>query len=297
MKMFSALYRRLVPLSIRQSIYDFFLGKVLFFFRHFRVITRSKLTFIFGFILPKTEENKVFAFMGKHGLTSYPYSYMLEYQKQDIKVERNEALNLPYVNHHGNKLYFPEFYSDKKVKKEYRALITEQDIRSAHRYVRSYSELMGRVLVDVGAAEGIFSLDTIELTKRVILVECLEHWQKPLRATFAKWLDKVTFVKKFVGNKSGGNFATIDEILADVKKENLFIKMDIEGAERMALEGAKQTLMTGRNIQLAVCTYHRINDPEYMATLLSGYGYSFEFSDGLMYWNKRVSKGVIRCKN
>lgn len=235
--------------------------------------------------------------MGKHGLTSYPYDYMLEYQKREIKVERDILQNLPFVLHNGKRLYFPEFYSEEKVKKDYRALIIEQDSRSAHRYVRSYDELLGRTLLDVGAAEGIFSLDTIELTKRVIIIECLEHWQKPLQATFAKWNDKVTFVKKYVGNKSTGDFITIDEFLSHQVKESLFIKMDIEGAERMALEGAENTLKTGKDIQLAICTYHRKGDPEYMVDLLSKFGFSYEFSDGLMYWNKRVSKGVIRGKN
>jgi hypothetical protein len=150
-------------------------------------------------------------------------------------------------------------------------------------------------LLDVGAAEGIFSLDTIDNTKQVILFECMEHWQKPLQATFAKWKHKVTFVKKFVGDKSTGEFVTIDEFLSE-NKSNLFIKMDIEGAERMALDGAMKTLATGNNIQLAICTYHRKGDPEYMEHLMKTLGYSVEFSEGLMYWNKRLSKALIRCK-
>jgi hypothetical protein len=294
--MVSSLYRKLLPLPARQFVYDFFLGKLLFFARHFTVIVKSKLLFVFDFLLPKTEENKVFAFMGKHGLTSYPYEYMLEYQKKEIIVEIDSGLNLPYVLHQGRKLYFPEFYSTEKVKKDYRALLIEQDIRSAHRYVRSYNDLKNTTLLDVGAAEGIFSLDTIELTQKVIIFECLEHWLKPLTATFAPWAHKVTFVKKYVGNKTEGDFVTIDEFLSGSAKENLFIKMDIEGAERLALEGAEKTLRSGKNIQLAICTYHRVGDPEYMMNLLSSSGYSVEFSDGLMYWNKRVSKGVIRGK-
>ncbi len=291
-----SLYRKLLPLPARQFVYDFFLGKLLFFARHFNVIVKSKVSFVFGFVLPKTEENKAFAFMGKHGLTSYPYEYMLEYQNKEIHVEMDAELNLPYVLHQGRKLYFPEFYSIEKVKKDYRALIIEQDIRSAHRYVRSYTDLKNRILLDVGAAEGIFSLDTIELAECVIIFECMEHWLKPLTATFAPWAHKVTFVKKYVGNNTHGDYITIDEFLSNNKNENLFIKMDIEGAERMALEGADKTLRSGKNIQLAICTYHRVGDPEFIANLLSGYDYSVEFSDGLMYWNKRVSKGVIRGK-
>lgn len=295
--MLATLYRKLLPYSLRKSIYDSFLGGAVFFVRNFSVIARSKLIYWFGALMPKSDERSAYSFMGKHGLTSYPYPYSLEYKEREIHVERDDAQNLPFVVHNNRRLYFPEFYSVEKVQKDYRALLIEQDIRSAHRYVRAYNELQGRTLLDVGAAEGIFSLDTIDLTRRVILFECLEYWQKPLQATFAKWAHKVTFVKKYVGDRSEGDFVTIDDFLSGEEKQDLFIKMDIEGAERMALEGAKKTLMTGRNIQLAICTYHRKGDPEYMANLMKNFGYSVEFSEGLMYWGKKLSKGVIRCKN
>jgi hypothetical protein len=294
--MLASLYRKVLPLSVRQPIYDFLLGRVVFFFRNFSIIVKSKMAWVFGGMMPKTEENAALAFMGRHGLTSYPYSYALEYQ-QSISVEKDSAKNLLYVIHNGKRLYFPEFYTQEKVQKDYRALLIEQDVRAAHRYVRSYDELKGRVLIDVGAAEASFALDTIELTNQVIIFECMEHWQKPLQATFTQWANKVTIVKKYIGNKTAGEFVTIDDFLTNHSKDNLFIKMDIEGAERMALEGAQKTLQSGKNIQLAVCTYHRPGDPEYMDSFLKKYGYQTEFSDGLMYWNKRLSKGIIRAKN
>lgn len=294
--MLAKIYRKLVPAKARKSIYDRFLGRVVYFFRNFKLIMRSKLTYVFGFMLPKTELNKIYAFMGRYGITSYPYPYMLEYKNREIKVEHDAALNMPYVNHNGKKLYFPDFYTVEKVKKDYRALITEQDPRAAHRYVRSYDELRDRVLLDVGSAEAIFSLDTIELTRKVIIFECEEYWHKPLRATFAGYENKVTIVKKYVGDKTTGDFVTIDDFLPAGERDDLFIKMDIEGAERMALAGAAQTLQTGKNIAVAVCTYHRPDDPAHMQKLLTGYGFSVEFSDGYMYWGKRISKAVIRGK-
>lgn len=294
--MFTTLYRKFIPSSFRNIVYDLFLGKVVFIARNFRVIAKSKFTYAFRFALPDTEENKVFSFIGKHGITSYPYTYALEYKTKAIVVEKDAEQNLLFVLHHGRRLYFPEFYSIEKVQKDYRALIIEQDIRSAHRYVRSYDELKDRVLLDVGAAEGIFSLDTIELTKRVVLFEIEEHWQRPLKATFSPWAHKVEIVRKYVSNNTSGNRVTIDDFLKG-ENENLFIKMDIEGAERLALDGSKKTLASGKNIQVAICSYHRPGDPEYLAEFLSRLGYTTEFADGLMYWNKRVSKGVLRGRN
>lgn len=294
--MFTGLYRKLFPYTLRKKVYDVFLGDVVFFIRNFRVIARGKLTNAFKFALPQNDETKAFSFIGKYGITSYPHPYSLEYKGRNVIVETDVEKNLPFVNHHGKRLYFPEHFSSEKVKKDYRALLTEQDVRSAHRYVRSYDELNGKILLDVGAAEGIFALDTITIVEHVIFFECMEYWQKPLQATFAEWANKVTFVKKFVGDKTSGDFITIDEFLSGKSHSNLFIKMDIEGAERMALEGAKHTLTTGKNIHLSICTYHRKGDPEYFNSLMKDMGYSTEFSEGLMYWNKRVSKGVIRCK-
>ena len=68
---------------------------------------------------------------------------------------------LPYVFHNGRKLYFKrDMLAFAEV--AYRGLLIEQDKRSAHRYVDSYEELKGKTLLDIGAAEAIFTLDTIE---------------------------------------------------------------------------------------------------------------------------------------
>lgn len=295
--MLSSLYRKLVPLPVRQSVYDFFLGKVLFLARNFKVVARSTTTFLLQFILPKNELNKAYAFMGKYGITSYPHPYMLEYANKKFQVFRDEEKQLPFVLHANKRLYFPSFYTDEKVVKDYRALLIEQDERAAHRYVRSYNDLKNKTLLDIGSAEGIFSLDTIELVNHVYLFECMEHWQKPLRATFANWSEKVTIVPKYVGNKTEGNFITIDEFMAGKPMDALFIKMDIEGAERMALAGAVKVVSQGKNNQAAICTYHRVGDPEFINDFFKSKGYSTEFSEGLMYWNKRLSKGILRARN
>lgn len=294
--MITSLYRKLFPLSVRTAIYDLFLGRIIFTLRNSKVITKSKFIYAFNSFLPKTEENSAYTFIGRHGITSYPHAYSLSYRNLEVAVIKDQEKNLHYVSHHGRRLYFPEKFSVEKIQRDYRALLIEQDERSAHRYVRSYDELRGRVLLDVGAAEGIFSLDTIELTSHVYLFECMEYWQKPLQATFSAWPDKVTIVKKYVGDKATGEYVTLDDFFATKDKSKLFIKMDIEGAERLALQGAKGILKSSRDIQLSVCTYHRPGDPEYFKALFEQDGFETEFSEGMMYWNKRVSKGLIRAK-
>jgi hypothetical protein len=295
--MVSSLYRKIIPLSVRSIIYEAFLGSIIVFIRNFKMNTKSKFVFLFQWILHKTDENIALAFMGRYGLTSYPYPHMLEYKNMEIKVEFDSILRLPFVMHNNKKLYFQKSYTTKYIIRIYRSLLIEQDIRSAHRYVKSYDELRSKILLDIGSAEGIFALDTIELVDHVYLFECDQLWVEALQATFNPWREKVTIIRKYVGNKTNDNFTTIDDFLKDKIIDNLFLKMDIEGAEKFALSGAINTLKKGKNINLAVCTYHIKNDPEVISNFMASLGYAYEFSNGLMYWARRLSKGLIRCQN
>jgi Methyltransferase FkbM domain len=294
--MVDKLYRNIVPASLRQYIYDAFLGSFLHFMRHFKVHMKSKFTFMFSWLLPKTEENAALAFIGKYGLTSYPAAYSLEYNDLKTNVLVDNQKNLPYIMHNEKRLYFPLIFTNEKISTLYASLITEQDIRSAHRYVDSYDEMKGKTLLDIGSAEGIFSLDTIELVKHVYLFECEKYWIEALKATFEPWSHKMTIVDRYVGDKSEGIYISIDDFLSDKLKDNLFLKMDIEGAEQLALKGAKKTLTDGQNIQLAVCTYHRPEDPKVISAFLSSLGYTYQFTDGFLFWGKRLSKALLRAK-
>jgi|LakMenE01Jun11ns_1017448.scaffolds.fasta_scaffold9955426_3 hypothetical protein len=295
--MIASIYRKLIPSTLRDKIYKLLLGRMMFFVRNFKAYANGFLLNIFGWLLPATEKRKAYAFIGRHGIVSCPGEFMLKYKSVNIEVFRDSDNGMPYVMHHGRKLYFPASYDDQKLITLYRSLIIEQDIESAHRYVTSYDELSGKTLLDIGSAEGIFSLDTIEYTKHVYLFECEEFWIDSLNATFAPWKDKVTIIRKYVGDKSEGNFTTIDDFMKDKSVDDLFLKMDIEGAEKSALKGANQTLKNGKNNRLAVCVYHRDEDPAFISGLMQSHGYKTQFTNGYIYWANRLSKGVVRCQN
>lgn len=91
---------------------------------------------------------------------------------------------------------------------------------------------------------------------------------------------------KFLSNGGAGNRAnqngdatikavSIDDFISshDVDKVN-FIKMDIEGAELSALQGAVKTLQNSHP-DLAICIYHRVNDfidiPKIIKKIVPGY--------------------------
>ncbi len=292
--MITAAYRTLLPASFRDWLYKAFVGEVVFFFRNFRLHVRSKFTFLFYPFLPKNELNKALAFMGRHGLTSYPASYMLKYKNMSVDLIRDEELHLEYCWHNGRKLYFTDAFDRDRIIRLYRSLVTEQDVNSAHRYI-THAECMKDVtLLDVGSAEGIFSLDHIEDVKHVYLFEAEPYWIKALEATFAPWKHKVTIIKKYIGSTDKEGYTTIDEFMKDKTFEKLFIKMDIEGAEWEALQGAQKTLGMQANIQLAVCTYHRLGDPEKFNEFLGRNHFTTSFSEGFLFWGRRLSKAVIR---
>jgi len=288
-------YRRIVPLEFRKKMYEAFLGRVLELFRNLPLRTAGLFFFVFGRVLPKKEKNLAYAFIGKHGITSYPFPASLSYRQLRVDVERDMKTKLPYVMHQGKKLFFPEHFSSDKVRTEYLRLLIEQDPESPHRYIPSYETLKDRVLLDVGAAEGIFALDTIEQVNRVFLFEYEEFWQEALRQTFQPWQEKVTIVRKFVSDRTENVNVSIDDFLSGRELERLFIKMDIEGAERKALQGARITLQSASDIYLSICGYHRKGDPEYIKGFLKEYGFSHIFAPGYLLWDRRLSKAVIRC--
>ena len=292
--MLKLLYRKYVPEHIKDFFWNLFLNKFLYTKRNFKMILKSKLIFIFRFILPKTERNRLFAFMGKNGFSAYPFKKSINYNKLKISCLFDQKEQMYYVVHNGNRLYFTSQYSKYTIKNLYLDLITEQDVNSSHRYVKSYEELEGKILLDIGAAEGIFALDIIEKVKHVYLFECDSAWVNALRATFAPWKDKITIVLKYVSNKTTESSITMDDFMKDKSIDNLFIKMDIEGYERYALEGAKNIIRNAPNLYCSICTYHYEEDAELIKEIFQKNNLNYSFTDGYFFISNQFRKAIIR---
>ncbi len=288
------LYRKYIPFAFRNLIYEAFLGAFLRLIRNFRVNLKSKSIFLFQSILPKSEKNAIYAFMGRYGLTPYPYKFALEYKNIDVNYLFDHQHELYYVLHQGKKLYFPQGYRTTDIQRIYKNLIIEQDARSPHRYVQSYDELTGKTLLDIGAAEGIFTLTVIECIQYAYLFECDGKWVKALEATFAPWKEKITIVKKLVGNVTNETSITIDDFFSEQQPARLFLKMDIEGCEKAALKGAKNILENAPGFNCSICTYHRKDDARQISAILSDAGLEIKFTEGYLFYKKGLQKGVVR---
>ena len=226
--MITRAYRTVVPKNFRLFIYSTFLKKILYYKRNFGILTKSFLAYRFGFF-KGTEPFKTFKFIGQYGLRSCPAEFSLKYDDYTPEVYRDE---LPYVLHQGKRLYFPALFTDAAVQKLYKSLVIEQDPESAHRYSVDESEFKDSTMFDIGAAEGILTLEKIEQLKFAYLVECEAEFVEALNKTFEPYQSKVKIIFKYIDQHDSESTISLDTLGKELKGEKIFLKMDIEGYDR-----------------------------------------------------------------
>lgn len=172
----------------------------------------------------------------------------------------------------------------------------EQDSQSPHCYENeTFKVEHGDVLVDIGAGEGNFALSVVEQASRIVLFESNKEWLEPLRATFRPWKDKVTIVNKFVGDINDSTSTTLDEYFS-VDEKISFLKIDIEGAESLLLEGSKRILQVQHPLKVAICTYHKPEDEQEFRELLTQYGFATSPSNGfvILFTDRKMKAPYLR---
>ncbi len=290
--MVTKLYRFIFPEELRQSFYSLFLGKILRFKRNFNILYKAFLAYRFNFY-KNTEIYDTLNFIGKYGLRSCPGEFSLKYDNLAIEVQRDTH---PFIIHKGKKLYFPESFSNQQVQKLYKSLITEQDSESAHKYSLDEFDYKDAILFDIGAAEGILSLEKMDVIQFAYLVECEERWVSALQKTFEPYNSKVKIIFKYIDQYDGENAISLNTLGKDLKGKKVFVKMDIEGFEEKTILGGKEFLLNN-HCTTAICTYHNPNHPKEIGQILKNLGYKSNFSKGYIYWGYRLSKALIRSKN
>lgn len=289
------LYRKYVPESVRHKIWDRFLKQITANFEQFSYWFKGLYTYLFSPFFPKNEYYDAYRFVGKYGVSVYPFQSSLKYRSLPVKILYDKEL--PYIKHQGNNLYFPAELSERTIQQMYRDLIVEQDEESPHKYVKSYDELRGKTLLDIGASEGIFTLEAIDYILKAYLFECEDLWIKPLQATFKPWKEKVEIIQKYVGDCDEEKTITLDSFMKGKEQANVHLKMDIEGSEMLALQGAKTFLTNGKNFSFSVCTYHKKDDVKTIPAFFESLGYKAEFTKKYLYYARCMRKAIYRGKN
>ena len=293
------LLRRILPPSVINWTYDHYIAfrvwvlkqRILFFLQHC------------GDRFPATECQSIINWVRHHKLCVFPYAFSEKYKPDDIRVHWDEAHGLHYVEFGDKLIYFKRGLTERQVKDCYAQLLSEQDPESPHRYLDPASDVSpGDVVVDIGAAEGIFALSIIDRASKVYLIECDEAWIEALRLTFRPYADKVEIIAKFVSDRTDGDaFTTLDNLFDGIKVD--FIKADIEGAEVAMLRGAPKLMNRQEPLKMVLCTYHRENDAQEITKVLSAHNFSSVYSDHFMLFfydlhlqAPYLRHGLVRCQ-
>lgn len=228
------------------------------------------------------------------------YDFVEEYQALPVTVEWDRAAGMGYVPYRGRRMFFPRGWDENRIVSYYRSVVMEQDGRSPHCYSKaSYGVEEGDVVVDAGAAEGIFALDCVDRAAGLYLIEADPGWVEALEQTFCEDRDKVHIVYGFLDRFHEGSHVSLDGLFGS--EDIHYIKMDIEGAEKAALEGAAGVLERCGNIRCAICSYHCREDEESIRHTLEGHGFTTDTSRGYMcpnwtleaYLEAELRRGIV----
>jgi hypothetical protein len=280
----TAVYRLIVPKFFRKKIVA-------------HVLRSNILTYYAGLKEPVGEEiNKVLDYIKNRRIAMIPYYFQDDYIEDSIEVLNDTEMGLRYVMYKGKKLYFKKRWSKKRIRLSFNELRREQDIRSPHCYeTEGFKVEKGDVLVDIGAAEGIFALSNVEQAGRIVLFESGKEWIEPLKATFAPWKEKVEIVNKFAGDVTSTKCVTLDDYFSPEEKLS-FLKIDVEGAESKLLSGCKRILSGVKPLKVAICTYHKAEDERELNEMLVRDGFETAHSDGFMlvYTDRKLKAPYLR---
>jgi hypothetical protein len=246
----------------------------------------------------KKDEKEVLQYLVRNRVHYFPYSFISKYNHENIMVFNDTEKNMKYVLDGGKRLYFKKSWDENRIKNAYYFLLMEQDEESPHRYLtESFGIIEGDVVLDIGTAEGNFSLSIIEKVKKIFLFESDKEWIKALHATFEPWKEKVVITNKFVSDRTTEDSISLDGY---IHEKIDFIKADVEGEELNLLHGARE-IVKKYYPKVIMCTYHRGNDANIIKSWLEKFNYDIYFSNGYIIFlddpkPPYLRKGLIRAE-
>lgn len=237
-------------------------------------------------------------FYSNNELSVFPYLFKKEYNNLEFAVTNENGFN--YILFNGYKMYFKQNWSELSCKSYLKSLLIEQDSLSPHCYCNeNFNVQNDETLLDIGAAEGNFSLLSINKAKEIFIFEYNNYWYKALEKTFEAF-SHVIIIHKKADSLTSINTIALDD-MPELFSKKLFIKMDVEGGERNIFSGMEKLLSLNPNIRLAVCTYHGYNDAKEFEKYFKEKGFKTEFSNGYMLYYFAndlkppfLRKGVLR---
>ena len=229
---------------------------------------------------------------------NFPYPWTKDIRQREAFMDADSGL--PYVVLNGKRCYFLRGMPLRDVSINATCINDlEQHAESPHLYLTPEFDVEhGDVVADCGAGDGNFGLSVVDRVKKLYLFEPDEKWQEPLRQTFKPWADRVEIIKKYVSDTESEDSVTLDGFFKD-KEGPTFLKVDVEGYERVALMGASEILCSSVK-KAVVCTYHLADDLVTLSEIMSAKHFSVDPSNGYLLITSDgrrpdLRRGLIRC--
>jgi FkbM family methyltransferase len=200
------------------------------------------------------------------------------------KIEAKEQFYEITFRDHPYKLYWPIECGNENISMVACETFDEDDW---HYYQKENTRVgQGEILLDVGAAEGLFSLSVLDRCAKIIMIEPNRFFSNALLKTFQHDLNKVEILNVAAGNEEGTIDFSLDSFNSRVaygKTKNqvkltriddlgiekiTYLKADVEGFELEMLKGAEKTIRRDKP-KIAITAYHVENDAaEIIRTLI-----------------------------
>jgi hypothetical protein len=229
----------------------------------------------------------------------FPYEFTKKYNAGDVETYRDLENGLQYVLDDNNrKIYLSRKYKlPFRARKYYNGIRLEQDIMSPHRYTTNdFKPEKNSIILDVGGAEGWFSMQYLDVAKKIYIFECDNRWIEALEHTFASFSDKVEIIGKKVSGHTDNDHISIDDFIRDnhLENEDIFIKIDAEGCEPEIIQGLEKTIDSETKLHLALCLYHSAEHEKIFSEIFKNH--KTEISQGYMlyYYDFDIAEPYLR---
>jgi len=202
-------------------------------------------------------------------------------------------------------LYYPKKMPLEPLNQVARELFNKND---PHYYEKKITPVEDDIVLDCGAAEGLFGLTILGRARRIFLVEPLPIFQKSLIRTYAGF-SSIELLPYALGSSTGQVFftsdefaissrvseapsdlivnqTTIDKLFFDRGEEVTYIKADVEGAEIDLIRGGLKTIKSNKP-KIAITTYHSPSHARDIIKMIKGVSSNY----------KIVTKGYVFNQN
>jgi FkbM family methyltransferase len=227
------------------------------------------------------------------------------WKKAHAKISRIQIRDEYYeilLKDYSTPIYFPRVY---KLETFFQVVVESLYQNNWHYYETNGTPVMpDDVVLDCGAAEGLFSFIVANRSKKVYAIEPSLDFIKCLQRTFLPFKNvevidcalsnreyKTTLKQN--GIESSLNIETknhtrnisvmtLDHLVEIKNIRPSYIKMDLEGHDYAALEGAKETIFQYKP-RIAVTTYHKIDHARQINDLLQSIHPSYKIQTKGIY--------------